>query len=68
MELEKARAAAGLIQQHTVYENAVRDFQAVYAKSPSGVTEVTIPRKWLPALVELAKREIVLIEEQLSKL
>ena len=68
MDIEKATEAAKLVQARATYESAIAEFQTVYTQSPLGVTEVSIPRKWLPTLVELARKDIAIIDEQLAKL
>ncbi len=68
MDLQKATSAAALISARTTYQTAIKDFQAVYNQSAVGVTEVQIPRKWLPTLVELAKRDIETIDAEIAKL
>jgi hypothetical protein len=68
MDINKAQEIAILVAQRNSYEQAAKDFQAAYNKCPDGTTEVTVPRKWLPVLKQLAEGEMNLLDAQLTKL
>lgn len=68
MDIEKAERVSELLSRVSFIKMVVDDMGTVLATSPVGKTTVTVPRTWLPGIIEIGRRELAELEEQIAKL
>lgn len=68
MDLEKARSVSSLLARRDFIRGVADEAKTLWALSPMGRATITVPRSWLPSVVELAEGELSAIEEEISKL
>lgn len=68
MDIEKAKLASGLLERRDFVKKILDDATTTWSINPFGMTTITIPRTWLPAIIQIAKDELGQIEEEIAKL
>lgn len=68
MDIEKATQASKLLARSGFIRKTLDEMTTVWSMSPVGTTTITIPRTWLPAIIQMAKDELGQVEEEIAKL
>ena len=68
MDLEKARKVSAMLARRDFIQGVSDEAQTLWAVGRTGRATITVPREWLPSVVELAERELSAVDEEISKL
>lgn len=68
MDIEKAKLASGLLERRDFVKKILDDTTTTWSINPFGTTTITIPRTWLPAIIQMAKDELGQVEDEIAKL
>ncbi len=68
MDIEKATQASKLLARSGFIRKTLDEMTTVWSVCPVGTTTITIPRTWLPAIIQMAKDELGQVEEEIAKL
>ena len=68
MDIEKAKLASGLLERLDFVKKILDDATTTWSINPFGMTTITIPRTWLPYIIQMAKDELGQAEEEIAKL
>ena len=68
MDVEKAEQAASLLERHNFIKFVLGEANTMLQESNQGTATITIPRAWLPDIIEMAKGELDLLEGEITKL
>lgn len=68
MDIEKAKLASGLLERWDFVKKILDDTTTTWSINPVGTTTITIPRTWLPAIIQMAKDELGQVEDEIAKL
>lgn len=68
MDIEKAEQAANLLERHNFIKFVLGEANTMLSASNHGTATITIPRAWLPDIIEMAKGELDLLEGEIAKL
>lgn len=68
MDIEKAKQASKLLARSGFIRKTLDEMTTVWSMSPVGTTTITIPRTWLPAIIQMAKDELGQVEDEIAKL
>ncbi len=68
MKIENAKIAGKLASRVDWLHEIIEDMDTVYFKDTDGTFTITIPRKWIPALIKMAEEDITAIKKQIDEL
>ena len=68
MDIDKAKLASGLLERRDFIKKILDDATTTWSINPFGMTTITIPRTWLPDIIQMAKDELGQAEEEIAKL
>lgn len=68
MDIEKAREASGLLERRDFIKFVLGEATTTLVGGTIGTTTITIPRAWLPDIIEMAKDELERLDEEIAKL
>ena len=68
MDVDRAKRACDLLGKRDFIRRILDEATTILAVNPVGTATITIPRSWLPAVVELAKDELGKVDEEIAKL
>ena len=68
MDIEKAKRASQLLARVGFLKKTIDETTTLWATSPVGTATITIPRAWLPAIIQMAKDGLGQVEDEIVKL
>lgn len=68
MDIEKAEQAASLLERYNFTKFVLGEANTMLSASNQGTAMITIPRAWLPDIIEMAKDELGQVEDEIAKL
>lgn len=68
MDIEKAKRASRLLARSGFLKKTLDETMTLWATSPVGTATITIPRTWLPAIIQMAKDGLGQVEDEIAKL